>query len=74
MSTPQDAALALVGVDFRVASSAWRAALILTAEERLELTTALRQSALVDGLVVLETCNRVEWVVATAEPLDEPPV
>lgn len=68
MSLPQEPAVALVGVDFRVASSAWRAALNLSAEERRELTAALRQSAQVDGLVVLETCNRVEWVVATVEP------
>jgi glutamyl-tRNA reductase len=68
MSGPQEVPIALVGVDFRVASSAWRGALLLASEERQALTAALRQAAQVEGLVVLETCNRVEWVVATAEP------
>lgn len=60
--------LALVGCDFRVASTAWRGALALAPEERRELARALEQAAQVRGLVVLETCNRTEWIVETDEP------
>ncbi len=57
--------LAVVGCDFRVASSAWRNRLLLTSHQRQELTEALRVSCGADGLVVLETCNRVEWIVVS---------
>ena len=57
--------LAVVGCDFRVASSAWRNRLLLTASQRQELTEALRVSCGAEGLVVLETCNRVEWIVVS---------
>jgi len=60
--------LAVVGVDFRVASTKWRNHLLLSAEERAELTEGLRRSCAVEGLVVLETCNRVEWILAAAQP------
>ncbi len=60
--------LAVVGVDFRIASSAWRNHLLLEADERASMTEALRRSCAVEGIVVLETCNRVEWIVAAAHP------
>ena len=60
--------LAVVGCDFRVASSAWRNALLLTPEERVELASALRKTSQVRGFVVLETCNRVEWVIDADQP------
>lgn len=67
-ATEPEVPLAVVGVDFRVASTAWRNRLLLTADERAELTEGLRRSCAVEGLVVLETCNRVEWILAAAQP------
>jgi glutamyl-tRNA reductase len=60
--------LALVGCDFRIASAAWRGALALTPEERAELAASLTEAAGARGLVVLETCNRTEWIVETDQP------
>lgn len=60
--------LAVVGVDFRVASSKWRNCLLLGPEERASLTEGLRRSCAVEGMVVLETCNRVEWILAAGQP------
>ncbi len=61
--------LAVVGCDFRVGSAQWRNLLLLTETERLELTAALRVACGATGLVVLETCNRVEWLVSSLIPL-----
>jgi glutamyl-tRNA reductase len=55
--------LALVGCDFRVASTAWRGALALDSAQRRDLSASLASAAGARGLVVLETCNRTEWVV-----------
>ncbi len=63
-----EVSVVVVGVDFRVASSAWRNRLLLAPEEREALTAGLRRSCAVDGLVVLETCNRIEWILATSQP------
>ncbi len=60
--------IAVVGCDFRVCSTALRNQLLLTPEERTQLAAELQQACAVDGLVVLETCNRVEWIVASATP------
>ena len=60
--------LAVVGCDFRVASSAWRNALLLSTEERSAMADGLRRASRAHGLVVLETCNRVEWIVDAEEP------
>ena len=60
--------LALVGCDFRIASAAWRGALALSSGERAELAGALAEAAGARGLVVLETCNRTEWIVECDEP------
>lgn len=61
--------LAVIGCDFRVASSAWRNALLLTSDERRDLAEALLRAGGVHGFVVLETCNRVEWIVDADEPV-----
>lgn len=61
--------LVVVGCDFRVASSLWRSQLLLTPEERATLAEALRQACQSAGLMVLETCNRVEWVATGADPV-----
>lgn len=60
--------LAVVGCDFRVATSRWRDRLTLDATERLALGAALQASCGADGLVVLETCNRVEWILTAPSP------
>ncbi len=58
---------AVVGCDFRVASTQWRGRLLLNHDERARLTEELRTSCGAAGLVVLETCNRVEWLVTASE-------
>ena len=60
--------LMVVGCDFRRASSTWREALLTTPEERLALHEAIRRSDPDAGFMAVETCNRVEWVVATEDP------
>lgn len=62
-----DLPLAVVGVDFRDASTRYRAALTLAEEERSQLAKALEVVG-GDGLVVVETCNRTEWIVAARDP------
>ena len=62
------APLAVVGCDFRVASTHWRSALVLDDPARDALIDALRGSGHADGLAVLETCNRVEWIAACDDP------
>ena len=60
--------VAVAGCDFRVASTAWRNALMLDAADRSELAAALATSCGASGLVVLETCNRVEWLIEAPDP------
>ena len=60
--------LAVVGCDFRVASSSWRSRLTLSDEEALALVRALRRNRLTDGFVDLNTCNRTEWIVSGRDP------
>lgn len=60
--------LAVVGCDFRVASTAWRNAALLDAPARAELLGRLRRAAGASGLCVLETCNRVEWLIDAPDP------
>lgn len=60
--------LTVVGCDFRVASSAWRDAVLLDASARAVLLERLGRSAGAVGLVVLETCNRVEWLIEAPDP------
>jgi glutamyl-tRNA reductase len=52
--------LVIIGYDFRVSSSALREKLITSKEDR--------QYLLASGLLVLETCNRMEWIVSTQMP------
>ncbi len=60
--------LAVVGCDFRVASTHWRNALLLDKAEREQLARALTRASGARGLVVLETCNRVEWILDAQQP------
>lgn len=63
-----DLPLVLVGCDFRVASSRYRSRLALTDEEATRLGQHLKEGGWADGLLVLDTCNRNEWVASTASP------
>ncbi len=60
--------IAVVGCDFRVASSAWRSALVLDPEERQRMAHSLIQSKQADGIAFLDTCNRNEWIVSSEQP------
>jgi glutamyl-tRNA reductase len=62
------ASIVLVGCDFRVAPASLRASLVLSAEDRQALIASLRDSAQAAGLVVVNTCNRTEWIVETPHP------
>lgn len=68
ISKPADMPLAVVGCDFRVASSAYRSRLVLDDAEALRLVEALRAYHTADGFVDLNTCNRNEWIVSSSEP------
>ena len=65
---PTEAPLAVIGCDFRTASPQMRGELMLTADERHSLLQAMRRTDGGAGLMVLETCNRIEWIVGTANP------
>ena len=60
--------VALVGCDFRVASAAWRSALVLSPLERQALAERLAESAGLKAFAVVDTCNRTEWIVETPHP------
>jgi len=60
--------LAVVGCDFRTASTSFREVLVTTPEERADLVASMRRMDASAGLVALETCNRVEWIVSSEEP------
>ena len=60
--------LAVIGCDFRVASTAWRNAALLDADARRSLLDGMRRAAGARGIVVLETCNRVEWWIDAPDP------
>jgi glutamyl-tRNA reductase len=63
-----DIPLVLVGCDFRSANVSFREQLVSTATERQELHQQLTSIEPEAGLVVLETCNRVEWIVSSENP------
>jgi glutamyl-tRNA reductase len=65
---PGELPLAALGCDFRVASAAWRAAAVLDPSLRQALLAKLQRAAGARGLVVLETCNRVEWLIDAPDP------
>ncbi len=60
--------LALVGCDFRVAPSSLRSRLVLGADRAATLAAGLASPGAAEGVVVLETCNRNEWIVSAPEP------
>jgi glutamyl-tRNA reductase len=55
--------VAVVGCDYRRASTTWRSALVLDSAGRSELVERLREHG-VDGFVQLATCNRTEWWIS----------
>lgn len=65
---PPEIPVALVGCDFRVASAAWRGALVLGADERQALAERLAQAADLRSFAVIDTCNRTEWIIETPHP------
>lgn len=60
--------LAVVGCDFRRAPSRVRSALVFDDEQASGLHEQLQRSAGSNGLVVLNTCNRNEWLVSAEQP------
>ena len=60
--------LAVVGCDFRTASTSFREMLVTTVEERADLFASMQRMDASVGLLVLETCNRIEWVISSEEP------
>lgn len=60
--------LAVVGCDFRVASSRYRSRLLITEDEALGMALDLARAAAADGFADLATCNRNEWIVTGPDP------
>jgi glutamyl-tRNA reductase len=60
--------LLVVGFDFRIASSALREKLVSTEEGRQHLLAEIHKVDDSAGLLILETCNRLEWIVSTRLP------
>jgi len=60
--------LAVVGCDFRVASSEWRARIILDDQEVRRMSCDLKRNRVADGFADLNTCNRNEWIVSCEDP------
>ncbi|MCG2815201.1 MAG: hypothetical protein L6425_04615 [Candidatus Aminicenantes bacterium] len=60
--------LVIVGYDFSISSSALREKLAISKEDREYLLTSIRRMDPSAGLLVLETCNRMEWIVSTQMP------
>jgi glutamyl-tRNA reductase len=60
--------LAVVGCDFRRASSKWRSELVLPDQEACVLARNLCRIRAADGFFDLNTCNRNEWIVSSAHP------
>ena len=68
MKAPALLSLAVASCDFRVASSRWRGAVVLSPDERRELHARLVQSAGARGFIALDTCNRTAWMVDAPDP------
>jgi len=62
-----DIPLLVVGVDYKSACSAYRGDLISAASDRKDLYSYLTNTDSSAGLIVLETCNRVEWIISCNE-------
>lgn len=60
--------LLVVGFDFRIASSALREKLVTTEADRAYLSDNIKKADDTAGILVLETCNRLEWLVSTQYP------
>ncbi len=60
--------LAVTGCDYRIAPTRLREVLVSDRSSRLRLHEAIRKVDASAGLAVLETCNRVEWIVSTDVP------
>lgn len=60
--------LVIVGYDFRGSSSTLREKLVTSRKDREYLLTSIRRMDPSAGLFVLETCNRMEWIVSTQMP------
>ena len=60
--------LAVVSSDFRVAATQFREKLVSTTEIRRALFQAVRRIDPMAGFLVLETCNRTEWIASTENP------
>ncbi len=60
--------LVIVGYDFKIASSSLREKLTMTREDRRHLLNSIRKMDPTAGLMALETCNRMEWIVSTQIP------
>jgi len=68
ISAATDIPLAVVGCDFRIASSRWRSRLVLDDAEQRRIAGELSRSKAADGFVDLSTCNRNEWIVSSERP------
>jgi len=60
--------LLVVGFDFRSASAVLREKLVTTTEDRAYLMEAIKRIDDTAGILVLETCNRLEMIVSTLHP------
>jgi len=67
MTIKGDIPLAVVGCDFRIASSQWRSRLTLSGEEACELARELGRGQAASGFFDLNTCNRTEWIVSSED-------
>jgi len=59
--------LAVVGCDFRLASSRWRSGIVLSDDEAVSVSEQLRSMKAADGFFDLNTCNRNEWIVSGSD-------
>jgi glutamyl-tRNA reductase len=60
--------IAVVGMDFREGPSTIRAQLKAIDDSIDSPTSRLRETGLLDGVVRVESCSRVEWVLSAAQP------
>lgn len=63
-----DVPLAVVSCDFRSANVSFRERLVTTGDQRAELYQGIQAMDSTAGFASLETCNRVEWIVASESP------